>query len=104
MHSCNDCPKRSTCTTICPEVEKLLPPENGRPRADLAPLDREVVWRIQDHEDILLPHQRPVARLYYRFGMSETQIARFLGVKKAAISRKLKRIRQKVSKNVNKTV
>ncbi len=108
VHSCNDCAKRDSCKSICAEVEKLLPPENGRPRADLHLIDREVVWRIQDSEAKLLPAQREVARLHFRFGFSEDEIAHLHGVGKAAVSRKLRGILrkclQKHAKNVNKTV
>ena len=103
VFSCNDCPERSTCKSICPKVEKLLPPEDGRQRADLHPLDRSVAWRVQDYEHILSPRQRLVARLYHRMGLNHEEIAGVLGIQRPAVTKMLKRIRKKIPKHGTKT-
>ena len=100
MRSCSDCPKRATCESICPEVEKQLPdPDAGRSQARFDPDDRAVAWRVQDHEDELSPRRRLVARLYYRFGLSEQEIADALGVRRHSVSEMLCRLRKRILRN-----
>ena len=103
MFSCSDCPEGDSCKSICPKVEKLLPPEEGRQRADLHPLDRSVVWRVQDCEEILSPRQRLVARLYHRMGLNHEEIAGVFEVQRPAVTKMLKRIRKKILKHGTKT-
>ena len=103
MYSCDACPKRTHCRRICPEIEKLLPPADGRPRASLNTIDKSVAWSVQDREDELAPRRRLVARLYHRFGWPEARIARLLGVGLPAVCRMLKRIRKKIAKHGKKT-
>ena len=100
---CRSCPKRENCQSICPELEDILPPADGSTRAELKVLDREIVWSIQDREHILTRKQQPVARLYYRFGLSEEEVARRVGVSRQAVSRMLARIRKKLRLGVAKT-
>ena len=103
MYSCDACPKRTHCRRICPEIEKLLPPADGRPRAELNAIDRSVVWRVQENEDLLTPRQRLVARLYHRFGFTMSDIACVLRIQRRAVGRMLKRIRKTLARNGPKT-
>ncbi len=103
MHSCNDCPKRPTCTAICPKVEKLLPPQNGRPRAELNRQDRSIAWAIQDVEALLPRRQREIARLYHRYGWREDRIAERLGITQQAVSISLENLRKRLPKLLVKT-
>ena len=104
MRSCSDCPKRATCSAICPEIESQLPPEDGRPRAGLNAIDRSVAWTVQDHEDELTPRQRLVARLHHRFGLSEQEIADLLGRPRSSVGEMLVRIRKRACKKSRKTL
>ena len=97
MHSCNDCPDRDSCTSICPEVEKLLPPVNGGTDSHLTKIDRQIVWSVQDIEDDLSPEDRLIARLYHRLGLEQREIARIIRHDQSRVSRILKRIRKKVA-------
>ena len=93
MRSCKDCPKRSTCRSICPEVESQLPdPDAGRSQARYDPADRAVAWAVQDREDELTPRQRLAARLHFRFGLTEAEAARRMGVAHQTVSRLLARV------------
>ena len=56
--SCTDCPKRRTCTEICPDIERLLDGHDSGSRADLNRIDRSVTWSVQDIEDELPRRQR----------------------------------------------
>ena len=96
MRSCSDCPKRATCKFICPEIESQLPPADGRPRAGLNAIDRSVAWSVQDHEDELTPRQRLVARLHHRFGLSECEIAKRLGLNQSTVARNLASVRKRI--------
>ena len=100
MYSCDACPKRTHCRRICPEIEKLLPPADGRPRANLNAIDRSVVWRVQENEGRLTPRQKLVARLYYRFGVSQELIARLLGMRQPSVCDMLGRIRRNIEKSL----
>ena len=101
--SCEGCPKRDHCTSICPEIEKLLPPADTKARAKLDPVDRGIAWSVQDHEDILTHRQRLVARLYFRFGFTMSDIACVLRVYPSAVCQILQRIRKKIAEHVKKT-
>lgn len=94
--SCRGCPKRHRCTRICPDIERLLPPENGGTDFDFDPVDRQVAWKIQDHEDELPWPDRDAARLHFRFGWTQAEIARELGYSQMHISRILLRIRKRI--------
>ena len=92
--SCNSCSKRASCTRICKELEKQLPQlDDGVGWAELHVMDREVVWSIQDHETSLPVELQDVARLYYRLGLSQVDVAGKLGIPQRTVSRILLRIR-----------
>ena len=97
--SCEGCPKRDHCTSICPDIERLLPAADSKTRAKLRVIDRSVAWRIQENEHLLTRRQRPVARLHFRFGFTMSDIACVLRVQRPAVSRILKRIREKLVRN-----
>ena len=97
--SCEGCPERDFCQSICPDIARLLPAPDAKTRAKLDPVDRGIAWSVQDHEDILTHRQRLVARLYYRFGFTMRDIACVLRVQRPAVSKILKRIREKLSRN-----
>ena len=103
MYSCDACPRRATCRSICPEIERLLPPADGRPRASLNAIDRSVVWRVQENEDRLTRRQRVVARLYFRFGWSQARIASSLKLNQSTVARICIAARKKVRKLCIKT-
>ena len=94
--SCEGCPERDRCTSICPDIARLLPAADGRTDFELDPIDRSVAWRIQEIEDDLPPRQRQVARMYHRFGLSQELIAEKLGICQQRVSRILLEIRRKV--------
>ena len=100
--SCEGCPKRDHCTSICPEIEKLLPPADAKARAKLRVIDRSVVWRVQDNEHRLTPRQRLVARLYFRFGFTMSDIACVLRVRRQSVAETLSWIRKKIRKSSRK--
>ena len=97
--SCEGCPKRDSCQSICPDIERLLPAADAKARAKLRVIDRSVVWRIQENEHLLTRRQKLVARLYYRFGFTMRDIACVLRVQRPAVCKILKRIREKLSRN-----
>ena len=103
MRSCSDCPKRAKCRSICPEIERQLPPEDGRPRAGLNAIDRALVWSIQDMERRLPERQRRAARLHFRLGLSQAEVARRMGVSQQAVSEMLLSVRKKLRLGVVKT-
>jgi DNA-directed RNA polymerase specialized sigma24 family protein len=97
---CNTCPERPTCTTICEDVEAVLPSmEAGR----LDPEDLPRLWRgmmftraVLDHESILTEKQREIVRLYYREQKEQQQIADALGISQQAVNDALERARKKI--------
>ena len=101
--SCEGCPKRDSCNSICPDIERLLPAADAKTRAKLGPVDKGIAWSVQDHEDILTQRQRLVARLYHRFGFKMTDIACVLRVHPSAVCQILQRIRKKIAEHVKKT-
>ncbi len=94
MHSCNNCPKRDSCKSICTEVEKLLPPEDGGTDSELSLIDREIAWSVQDIEADLPERYRLIARLYHRYGLKQEVIGRILRRDRSRISRILRNIRR----------
>ena len=100
---CSNCPKRDRCTSICSELENVLPPKDGRPRATLSVAGRELAWLIQDTEDQLPPKQREAARLYYRFGMAEEEVAERMGVSRRSVVRYLVAVRRLARNSVTRT-
>ncbi len=103
MFSCSDCPERDICKSICPKIEKLLPPDEFRDWADLNVQDRSIVRAIQDVEKLLPRRQRVIARLYHRFGWPEKRIARRLGITHQAVSESLINLRKRLPKLLAKT-
>ena len=97
--SCEGCPERDRCTSICADIARLLPAADAKTRAKLRVIDRSVVWRIQENEHLLTRRQKLVARLYYRFGFTMRDIACVLRVQRPAVCKILKRIREKLSRN-----
>ena len=100
--SCEGCPKRDHCTSICADIARLLPAADGGTWARLNTIDRSVVWRIQDNEQLLTRRQRLVARLYFRFGFTMRDIACVLGMRQPSVSDMLRRIRRKIEKGSRK--
>ena len=100
--SCEGCPKRDHCTSICDDIARLLPAADGGTWARLNAIDRSVVWRIQENEDILTPRQHLVARLYFRFGFTMSDIACVLRVSEQCVCDTLSGIRRKIEKSSRK--
>jgi len=101
--TCKTCHKRASCTRICKSVEKKLPRPERKPQGELNVIDREVVWSIQDRLHVLPEPQQTVARLYFRFGLGENEIAGRLAISHQAVSRFLVRIRRRLAPKVAKT-
>jgi len=102
--SCEGCPKRDHCTSICADIARLLPAADAGTWARLNAIDRSVVWRVQDSEHRLTRRQKLVARLYYRFGFTMSDIACVLRVSERGVSRILERIRRKLENSSRKGV
>ena len=100
--SCEGCPKRDHCTSICPDIERLLPAADAKTRAKLRVIDRSVAWRIQENEHRLTRRQRLVARLHFRFGFTMSDIACVLRVSEQAVCDMLRCIRRKIEKSSRK--
>jgi len=94
---------KDSCQSICPDIERLLPPADAKARAKLDPVDKGIAWSVQDHEDILTKRQRIAARLYHRFGFKMTDIACVLRVYPSAVCQILQRIRKKIAEHVKET-
>ena len=94
--SCKDCPERDRCRRICPDIRKLLPPLDGRPRAEFNHRDRSIAWAIQEIEPLLPPRQRRAAHLYFRLGKSEEEIALKMGISQQAVAQYLAATRKKI--------
>ena len=101
--SCEGCPERDSCQSICPDIERLLPAADAGTWAALNSIDKAVAWSVQDHEDIFTARRRLVARLYHRFGWTEAKIARLLGIRQRSVCDMLGWIRRKIEKSRRKT-
>ena len=94
--SCKDCPKKDRCRRICPDIKKLLPPLDGRPRAEFNHRDRSIAWAIQEIEHLLPSRQRRAAHLYFRLGKSEKEVAADMGILHQTVSEYLEVVVKKI--------
>ena len=104
LRTCRTCPKRSTCKEICRSLERRLPRLRAQSRARLSVLDREFAWSVQDREDEFPEPLRTVARMYFRFGLSEREVAEALAINVSSVCRFLARIRAAIRKTAKKRV
>jgi DNA-directed RNA polymerase specialized sigma24 family protein len=97
---CYNCPERTICTEICPDLNAILPSmDQGR----VDPEDLPRIWRgimftraILDNEHLLTQRQRQVVRFYYREQLQQKEIAALLRVTQQAVNDALEKARRKI--------
>lgn len=105
--ACSNCPKRDSCKKICERLEKMLPSmERGKLHGgkiktdDLKELVRRmgVVRTILDFRDRLSGRQRQVVDMYFNEGLTQSEIAKRLGIAQKNVCEYMKRAFRKIGK------
>ena len=104
---CGICAFHAICGEICDPVEEQLPSmEQGRIDAE----DLPKIWRgrivtraILDNTHLLTELQKEIVRLYYRENMLQREIGERLGTTQQAVNDHLRRIREKIGKDLKIT-
>lgn len=104
---CSGCPKYEHCSSICEKIEKLLPSmERGKLHGgkikteDLKELVRRIamVRTILDYRGKLKGRQKQVVDMYYNDGLTQSEIAKRLGIAQKNVCEYMKRALRKIGK------